>query len=166
VIRYRRLRGGDVKRVRSVALRSWKFTYRKIYLAKTIERRVSRYYSDQSFEPILPRIQKGVEWFYVVSDNKRVIGFSYIGRGRHGWELDRLYLLPEYTGKGIGRKLLQLGEAFLSRRKINRYFVYAHARNRPGIEFYLRNDFKRVPTMDTGGEVCLEKKLPRPSSCR
>jgi ribosomal protein S18 acetylase RimI-like enzyme len=160
VVRYRRLTARDVRQVQSVAIRSWKFTYAGIYSIKTIERRVSSDYSDLSFaRRVLPRVRRGVDWFYVAFDGNLLIGFSYIGRGRHGWELIRLYLLPEYVRKGIGKKLLRLGENFLRRKNVTVYVVFAHARNRHGIEFYLRNGFTRVSSKDVGGEVCLEKNF-------
>jgi ribosomal protein S18 acetylase RimI-like enzyme len=151
---------GDVKQVQLVALKAWKFTYRKIYSTKSIERYVSSYYSDQRFKERLPRVRKGFDWFFVALDGKRVIGYSHIGRGRIGWELLRIYLLPQYIGKGIGKKLLQLGEAFLKRKKARTYFVTSHKRNRLGIEFYLRNGFKITSKMVEGrSSLCFEKRL-------
>jgi GNAT superfamily N-acetyltransferase len=105
-------------------------------------------------------MRKGVEWFYVALEGGRVIGFSHLSHGRMGWELLRIYLLPEYMGKGIGRKLLLLGEAFLGRRRVRRYIVSAHAKNRRAREFYLRNEFVRTKGKDKGGEIYFEKKLP------
>ena len=160
MIQYRRITKNSVKQVQSVALRSWKFTYRNIYSTKTIGRRVSNYYSDQSFkEYVLPRIRKGIDWFYVALEGKRVIGYSHITQGRMGWELLRIYLLPEYIGKGIGKKLLSLGESFLRRKKVRRYIVSAHAKNRLAIGFYLRNGFARVKGKDKAGEIYFEKNL-------
>jgi len=102
---------------------------------------------------------KGVEWFYVALEGGRVIGFSHISHSRMRWELLRIYLLPEYLGKGIGKKLLSLGEEFLGRRKVRRYFVSAHAKNRRAIEFYLRNGFVRTKSKDKGGEIYFQKNL-------
>jgi GNAT superfamily N-acetyltransferase len=76
-----------------------------------------------------------------------------------GWELLRIYLLPEYIGKGVGKKLLSFGESFLRRKKVNRYIVSAHAKNRLAIEFYLRNGFSRSKGKDKGGEIYFEKNL-------
>ena len=101
----------------------------------------------------------GVDWFYVVLEGKRVIGFSHIRHSRMGWELLRIYLLPEYIGKGVGKKLLSFGELFLRRKKVNRYIVSAHAKNRLAIEFYLRNGFSRSKGKDKGGEIYFEKNL-------
>ena len=149
-----------MKQVQSVALRSWKFTYRNIFSTRTIRRRVSTYYSARSFDQdVFPRVRRGYDWFYVAVDGNRVVGYSHITRGRMGWELLRIYLLPRYMGKGIGKKLLQLGERFLRRKKADGYYVFAHRRNRPAVQFYARNGFVRASRKDTRGEVCLEKRL-------
>ena len=151
-----------MRQVQSVALRSWKSTYKKIFSTKGIERRVSTYYSDESFEhEVFPRLRKGDDWFYVALEGNRLIGFSHLTRRRKRWELLRIYLLPKYMGKGIGKKLLQLGEEFLRRKMAKGYYVFAIRRNRPAMKFYTRNGFTRVRRRDTRGEVCLEKKLPR-----
>ena len=160
VIRYRCLRKHDVKQVQSVALRSWSFTYRKIFSTKIIKQHVSTYYSAQSFEQgVFPRLRKGEDWFYVVLEDERLFGFSHITHTKTGWELLRIYLLPEHKGKGIGKKLLQLGERFLRRKRAREYCVFAYRKNRPAVEFYIRNGFTRAPGRDAGEEVCLEKKL-------
>jgi GNAT superfamily N-acetyltransferase len=143
-----------------VALRSWRFTYKRIFSNRTIERRVSSYYSDQSFEEgVFSRLRKGDDWFCVALEGERLIGFSHIGRSEVGWELLRIYLLPRYVGKGIGKRLLQLGEKFLQTKMARRYYVSAHRRNTLAVEFYIRNGFTRVPSKDAAGEVYLEKKL-------
>jgi ribosomal protein S18 acetylase RimI-like enzyme len=67
--------------------------------------------------------------------------------------------LPKYIGKGIGRKLLQLGEEFLRAKMAKRYYVSAHRKNRLAVEFYIRSGFTRAPGRDAGGEVYLEKRL-------
>jgi len=61
--------------------------------------------------------------------------------------------------KGIGKKLLQLGENFLRCKMAERYYVYAIRRNRLALQFYTQNGFRRTPRRDAGGEVCLEKIL-------
>ncbi len=68
MIRYRSLRRQDVKEVQAVALRAWKHTYRSIYSYRTIARQVAEYYSDKSFDDILPRLETRGSWFDVALD--------------------------------------------------------------------------------------------------
>lgn len=159
--KYRALQWKDVTQVQAVALKAWKYTYRNIYLLRTIKRNVANYYSTESFQKFhFPRMRTGDEWFYVAVDGKWIIGYSNIGKVKQGWELFRIYLLSEYIGKGIGRKLLQLGERFLTKKRARSYFLYVHSKNKLGKRFYLRNGFVRVKKKDRGPtSQYLEKKL-------
>jgi GNAT superfamily N-acetyltransferase len=161
LITYRKLRKSDVSQVQEVALKAWKYTYRKIYTPSNIRKFVSRYYSNERYEKVVfPTIKKGHACFHVALDGNRIIGYSHVGKSKAGWELLRIYLLPRYIGKGIGGKLLHLNERFLRKRDVRRYFVYAHAGNRLGILFYGRNGFVRMKRKDEGPtSICFVKRL-------
>ncbi len=158
---YRKLRRKDVGQIQKVALKAWMHAYRKIYTLKNIRRFVSRYYSDERFEKVVfPAIRDAQACFHVALDGNRVIGYSHVGKSRAGWELLRIYLLPRYIGKGIGKRLLHLNERFLKNRGARRYFVYAHARNRLSTSFYRRNGFARMKGKDASPtSICFVKKL-------
>ena len=161
MIQYRPLLKRDVKPIQAVALKAWKYTYRNIYSPKTIQRYVSSYYSDESFEKfVLPTTRKGIDSFYVALDGRKLIGYAHVGKRREGWELFRIYLLPRYIGKGIGKRLLHLCERALKRKRAGSYFLFVHSGNKLGKDFYLRNGFVRVKRRDRGStSLCLEKKL-------
>ena len=161
MIRYRTLRKRDVEQIQAVALKAWRHTYKNIYKPKTIRRYVSSYYSDESFANfVLPAIMKGADWFYVALEDGDVIGYAHVGKRRAGWELFRIYLLPRYIGKGIGKRLMQLCEKALKAKRANSYFLFVHSGNKLGKAFYLRNGFIRVKSRNRGRtSLCLEKKL-------
>ncbi len=148
-------------KVQKVALKAWMYAYRKIYTPKNIKKFVSRYYANERFlEVVFPAIKKSQACFHVALDRNRIIGYSHVGKSKVGWELLRIYLLPRYIGKGIGRKLLRLNERFLRKRGIRRYFVYAHAANRLSTSFYGRNGFVRMKNKDAGPtSICFVKQL-------
>ena len=103
---------------------------------------------------------KGADWFYVALEDGDVIGYAHVGKRRAGWELFRIYLLPRYIGKGIGKRLMQLCEKALKGKRANSYFLFVHSGNKLGKAFYLRNGFIRVKSRNRGRtSLCLEKKL-------
>ena len=161
MIQYRKLRRNDIQQVQVVALKAWRYTYRHIYKLSTINKYVTEYYSNESFKEFtLPRIRKGDDVFYLALDGRRVIGYSHVGERIQRWELFRIYLLPEFVGKVIGKKLLHLGERFLRRKGARSYYLYVHARNSLGRQFHLRNGFERVKEKDRGPtSQCLQKRL-------
>ena len=162
MIRYRVLRKADVPEVQAVALKAWSFAYHRYGLSmKFIRKFVSERYSSDSFEKyVFPSVQKGYSKFYLATDKRKIIGYSNMGPGTWGWELYRIYLLPEYQGKGIGKRLLQLSEDFLRSKKAWKYHCYVWRKNKAGLDFYKQNGFVKLQGKDKNkAEICLEKKL-------
>jgi ribosomal protein S18 acetylase RimI-like enzyme len=169
---YRELNREDIRQVQEVALKAWRRTYRHIYSPSSIEHQVSNYYSTENLEGILQGVRQKKLYFQVAIDNERIVGYvnggrngdPFLPKGRahktSGWELFRIYLLPDYIGRGIGKELLHLWEGFLREKKARRYSVYIEPKNKLGNEFYLRNGFVRANKLDRGfSSPCLVKKL-------
>jgi diamine N-acetyltransferase len=162
MVRYRVLRRKDVPEVQAVALKAWTFAYRRYGLSlKLIQKFVSERYSTDSFEKtVLPSIRKGDSQFYLATDKGKTIGYSNAGPGTWSWELYRIYLLPEYIGKGVGKKLLLLAEDFLRSKKARKYHLYVWQENKAALDFYKRNGFAKLEGKNKNKvEICLEKKL-------
>jgi ribosomal protein S18 acetylase RimI-like enzyme len=164
MVRYRILRNKDVGEVQSMALKAWTFAYRRYGLSrKHIRRFVSERYSTDSFEKtVFPSIKKGDSQFYLATDKGRIVGYSNAGPGIWSWELYRIYLLPEYIGKGVGKKLLLLAEEFLRSKKARKYHLYVWRENKAALDFYKRNGFVKLEGKNKNKvEICLEKKLTK-----
>ena len=74
-------------------------------------------------------------------------------------KLYRIYLLPDYIGQGLGRRLLERGETFLLEHGINTYFCFVHKDNEMGKRFYIRSGFQHIPEKDHDDEWNMEKNL-------
>ena len=160
-IRFRRLKKSDVPQIQDVALKSWKYAYRTVYTPKNIRKFVSRYYSNDSFANLVfPAIRKNQSCFHVALDGNRVIGYSQVAKTKLGWELLRIYLLPRYIGRGIGKKLLHHTERFLKQNHAKAYFAYAHMGNRISLQFYRGSGFVRKKARDQSPtSYCFVKEL-------
>ena len=64
-------------------------------------------------------------------------------------------------GRGIGRRLLELGEEYLRAQGIQRYFCYVNKGNAVGQRFYDRQGFRHAPKRDLEDSHCMEKVLAR-----
>lgn len=162
MVRYRALRKADIPEIQEVALKAWTFAYRRYSLSQRhIQNFVKTRYSRESFEKyVLPSVQKGNSQFILATDKRKIIGYANAGPGAWSWELYRIYLLPEYIGKGIGKKLLTLSEQFLRSKKARKYHCYVWKENKAGLDFYKRNGFVKLEAKDKNkAEICLEKKL-------
>jgi len=145
-----------------MALKAWTFAYRRYGLSlKHIRRFVSERYSTDSFEnTVFPSMKKGDSQFYLATDKGKIVGYSNAGPGIWSWELYRIYLLPEYIGKGVGKKLLLLAEDFLRSKKARKYHLYVWRENKAALDFYKRNGFVKLEGKNKNRvEICLEKKL-------
>ena len=158
-----------------MALRVWAFTYAGIYAQASIRRQVSEYYATEVLEAEIRGARDGKFYFEIALDDEKLVGYVNGGDSSgawkllkflpeegaaSGWELFRLYLLPEYHGKGIGKELLRRWEDFLRGRRADRYSVYAEPKNKLGQRFYLRNGFARAKELDRGpSSPCFVKTL-------
>ena len=152
--------------VHELALKGWLFAYAHLS-KKELEKLVERHYSARALERDLENSRRGKGFFALAFENKKLVGFCHVAlRGKSG-ELCRLYIEPNRIGKGIGKKVLEHGEKFLQRNRVEKYFTFVNRHNRTGINFYLRNGFKRKPTKDKDDEFednalwHIEKKLNR-----
>ena len=145
--------------VQRVARKAWMHTYRETVPVTLINRFLAERYSDSSFEKVFQSIARDSSQFYLVLDRQKIVGYANVRRGQRGWELYRIYLLPEYIGKGIGRRLLKLGEQFFKRKNAGKYYVYVYSRNKRALDFYSKNGFVGVKEKDKKPELYLEKRL-------
>jgi ribosomal protein S18 acetylase RimI-like enzyme len=155
----RPIRQEDVQHIHSVALESWQYTYRDIFDPQFIENFVNQNYAPEATLALFPRLQSGTMCFDVAEDQSNVIGFCNIGIHRNIAELYRIYLLPRYIGRGIGKNLLQRGESFLQAHRIDTYFCFVHKDNELGKQFYLRNGFQHIPIRDQDDEWYMQKSM-------
>jgi ribosomal protein S18 acetylase RimI-like enzyme len=149
----------DVPNIHAVALEAWNHTYRNIFEQPFMDNFVDQYYAPEAILSLFPRIQSGTMCFYVAEYESNVIGFYNIGIDQRIAELYRIYLLPVYIGRGVGQKLLGLGEKFLLEHGIHTYFCYVHKDNETGKHFYFRSAFQYVPEKDHDDEWYMEKRL-------
>ncbi len=112
---YRQLTPADVEGVYTAALEAWQFTYRNIFDSDFIERFVQANYAPEYLLALTPLVLAGQMFFQMAVEQGAIAGFCQIGLTHRGGNLFRIYLRPASIGRGIGRTLLEQGEAFLTR---------------------------------------------------
>jgi diamine N-acetyltransferase len=159
MVEYTSFQKGDAEEVFNVAMASWKHTYKDIFSTEEIESFVSKNYSISGLIELLPLIEAKEMFFFVAVDGGKVVGFNNVADRGQGMRILRIYLLPEYIGKGIGKKLLELGEQFVKEKGGKSYFCFVNERNTSSIHFYEKNGFIHKPERDKQGEWFMEKEL-------
>ena len=108
MITARRFKNADAAEVSALIAKTLRTTNIKDYSLEYIEKDVAQ------FSP-----EKVIEWagwthFYVFCDERRIVGCGAIGSywgSETESSLFNIFVLPEYQGKGVGRKIIETLEA-------------------------------------------------------
>ena len=125
---------------------------------KTIEENYPKYYpksaveyfhnhhSIENMKKLMPN-----EFTLVLTDNNKIIGTGTL----FGNEIKRFFILPEYQGKGYGKKLLAELEKNIDKNKFDEFTL---ASSLGAVDFYQRNDYvyKNYKTINLsdGNHLC------------
>lgn len=86
-------------------------------------------------------------YLYFITLNCQCIGFVHLGsRGCEADWLEDIFVLPEYQGKGIGSRAIQLVENIVKKHSGSLYIEVA-ARNRKAIRLYQRIGYRCLNTI-------------------
>jgi ribosomal protein S18 acetylase RimI-like enzyme len=160
---FRKLTVDDVGDVQRVALEAWRHTYKNIFEEKFIDDFIASNYSPDQLARLVPEIQSGQMFFHVAEISSSIVGFCNTAITDQGVKLWRIYVLPQYIGKGIGHRLLELSERFVVDRGFKDYSCLVHKNNDLGKRFYMKQGFKHINAKDVDDEWYMEKTLQRAS---
>lgn len=123
----------DIDRIQEVAYTSWRSHYPGIISDAQIEFMLAKMYSKEAIQEQL-LIQNHT--FLLGSLQKHVVAIaSFSAFDQEEWKLHKLYLLPEFKGKGIGRAILTEVEMMVAKLGAKRLVLNVN-RNNPTVHFY------------------------------
>jgi GNAT superfamily N-acetyltransferase len=138
----RRATPEDAQAIGEVHVRAWQWAYQGLMpgeflnsLTDTLDRRIEARRANLANEPPEQRT-------WVVEQAERVVGFAITGPTRdrdaapNTGEVDAIYLLPEFVGKGIGRVLFAHAVDDLGRRGYAQATLWVLDSNVRGRTFY------------------------------
>ena len=96
---------------------------------------------DYQLESMAEDIGKGTARIEVLVDVGEIVGLCKVSRDRHLGEVDLLYLRPALRGRGLGRRLLDSGLAYLREQGATLVDIRVVAGNRAR-KFYEDNGFR------------------------
>ncbi|WP_097044834.1 GNAT family N-acetyltransferase [Flagellimonas pacifica] len=110
-------------------------------------------YIDFAFskEKLKSEIENKDTQFYFVFDQEEIIGYIKLNKERaqtdindkESMELERIYVISEYQGRGIGKWLLQQIEQLARKDGLNYVWLGVWEKNRAAIKFYLEHGFTK-----------------------
>ncbi len=154
----------DIPALQSTAATAWWATYREYLDACFIEDFLASAYSTRTLS--LHLVDPST-LFLAAKVEGTLIGFGQVGptlaRDDDApvapADLYRLYLLPQWQGRGIGARLLGVLEGWLREREYLTYGAYVHEYNETAKSFYARQGFTHHPECDVQNEWYLVKRL-------
>ena len=110
-------------------------------------------YIDTNFtdEQVLLELNKKNSIFYLAMLNNKPVGYLKINfldaqteeQGNDAMEIQRIYILSEYKGKGIGTALMSKAEEEAKIAKVKRIWLGVWEHNDKAIAFYKKKGYKR-----------------------
>jgi ribosomal protein S18 acetylase RimI-like enzyme len=150
MIHVRRAELGDAEAVREVGLKTWPVAYDGLASPEFIVDGLAVWWSPEAVER---GIRNGIT--LVALDGEQVVGMVGLGREADFWVMWKLYVLPEYQGKGVGKALLDRAIAALPA-GTTELLLDVLITNEPAIGFYRKSGFgaaERTPGRDLGDKV-------------
>ncbi len=151
----------DVLGMQDVFHKAWRATYPNVEYGITVEDIDERYKNRFDEERLAKRREQMInpptgEQTFVARDGNLVVGVCRVINQPDKNQLQALYILPEYQGKGIGTALWEEGLKFLDPNRDIEVWVAVY--NHRAIAFYHNLGFKET------GEKDLDEDLKMPIS--
>ncbi len=143
----------NAKAINELRYKTWLNTYPNEELGITVDDIHDRFKDISSEEAI----EKGKEKLkqtadrqtLVAKESNKVVGFCFCVKSEEKNQLQAIYILPEYQGKGIGKQLWEASSDFLDKEKDT--FVEVAEYNSSAIKFY-----KSLGFTDSGKRILNE----------
>ena len=133
----------DAFTIHTLAHAIWYPTYQNVLAKDQIDFMLAKMYSEESIQSAMT----DNSLFYIMQEESNPIGFIAVKEIQEVLRIDKLYLLPNTQGKGLGSQLLEFaGQLALDKGidilelNVNRYNKAYH--------FYLKQGFEVVETVD------------------
>ena len=103
--------------------------------------------------------------FYFAEDETQLMGYLKVKRDNSQLEIERIYVLQEFHGEGIGQALLEKAFQLAQSSGIQHIWLGVWEHNPRAIRFYERNGFTAFGShifilgMDEQRDILMEKKL-------
>lgn len=143
----REARPDDAERLHELILAGLEDKTSEVYSENVDKFGIPEDYVKRAFsrEALMEAVADGKQLFLVAVDDGNLVGFAQtIRQDGNTAELDRIFLFPTYTGKGIGTQLLNKTLESLKKEGIIKLTVKAGRDETSARRFYEKNGFQLV----------------------
>ena len=136
----------DIKKLQSVSRQTFFETFAEVNTAANMQK-----YLDEnlSLERLQAELNNPESEFYFASNNEQIVGYLKINVGQaqnelqdnNALELERIYVLKEYQGSGVGQVLFDIAIQVARRRRSEFLWLGVWEKNFKALKFYERFGF-------------------------
>lgn len=137
----------DIKVIREIAFKTWPVTYGEILSRAQIDYMLDLFYSEETLTDKLVNIGHD---FLVLKENEIYLGFASYEHhylNSNCTRLHKLYFLPEYQGKGMGKLMLDKIVALAKENRSDKLSLNVNRFNKAYV-FYQKMGFEIVAEED------------------
>lgn len=156
----RKATAGDIPAIREIAGIAFPATYSSIITAEQIDFMMEWMYSEASLRKEI----EGDTTFLLLNVDGKDVGYVSFGPEGEHYHLHKIYLLPEWQGRGLGRELFQAAENEMRRLGAGMFELNVNRHNN-AVDFYLRMGMHidRSGDFDIGGGFFMNDYIMRKS---
>jgi len=143
--------GADVATLQKISIDTFRETYEQHNEATEIETHIAKRFNEKA---LLKEIQNFESRFFLVRSDNELIGYLKLNWGHSqtvqrfekALEIERIYVVTGYHGKGIGKILFQKSVDFAKARGFKHLWLGVWEKNPRAIRFYEKNGLKTFDT--------------------
>jgi diamine N-acetyltransferase len=135
----------DAKIIRDIALATWYVTYGPTHSRAQLDYMIEKFYSVEALEQSISEME-----YYIYEEENRPSGFISLEHhfdNKNTTKIHRIYLLPEYQGKGIGKTLIDYAATIAQLNQSTNLLLNVNRENKAQF-FYEKLGFKVLKTED------------------
>ena len=145
-ISIRKVKPSEAQQLRQIAMATFIATYGAHNSAANMERYLAQNFS---LEQVTRELENPECEFFFAELSGKVVGYIKLNQGTaqtetvldHSIEIERIYIIKEYQGKNLGRKLLDRVKELAKKRRIKTIWLGVWENNPKAIGFYEKNGF-------------------------
>ena len=146
VVTLKRILENDIPALQKIALPTWESTYLPILSKEQVDFMYHEIYSEAALKK---QMQNGQQFFFIMKENLPVgfLSVSQLNAEEPRYKLNKLYLLAESQGSGLGRKALETAAEYV--KSLNGKVLELNVnRHNPALFFYEKCGYSKVKEVD------------------
>jgi len=134
---------GDLEVLRKITWQSWISTYSSFIPESDLQSYFDIHYTEASF---LSMFDDPFMQGFIAEADDQIAGYSrlFFNRDENRLYVPSLYLLPDFQGVDIGRRLLEAAEGYAAEKGIDELWIGVMVKNRQALVFYRKVGFQFV----------------------